>query len=96
MATALIASGTAYRNATFTVDAGIPRKLTLSAGTGETKVPKDAQVTLYTVNSNGTETFTGYTLDARDAANTSLNVVAAGEYKVYMYASSKNTILDID
>jgi hypothetical protein len=96
MATALIASGTAYRNATFTVAAGTPRKLTLSAGTGGTTVPKEAQVTLYTVNSNGTETFTGFTLDARDPSNMSLNVVAAGDYKVYMYASKSPTILDID
>lgn len=96
MATALITSGTTYRNATFTVTAGTPRKLTLSAGTGGTKVPKDAQVTLFAVNSNGTETFTGFTLDGRDPKNTSLNVIAAGNYKAYMYATRDATILDID
>lgn len=95
MATELIPAGDTYRSAAFTVVAGTPRKLTLAAGVGGT-LPANAVARLYSVNSNGTKTFTGYILDTTSPMRTSLNVVAAGDYELELYASTTDVVVDID
>ena len=98
MATALIPSdNNTYRSATFTVAVGTPRKLTLVAPSG-IKLSPDAQALLYTVNSSGSETYTGLKLSGSVNApeQTSMNVVASGNYKIYLYATRLDAGVDID